>query len=176
MGRSCATQPSWNRQVTFTSVAFAGKCMPSSLAFVLTVLQPNGRVIAACAGSAVQQNSDGCRSGPVRSGAHGTKNSLQHFLCLCCSGNLNGTLNLGKGYQMVANEDPLKHRSENMRCETCVWFAAKASKQHPLQNAPAIGKPVIKGRCRRHAPTINGYPVVFVNDWCDNHKLSENSF
>jgi hypothetical protein len=30
------------------------------------------------------------------------------------------------------------------------------------------------GRCRRHAPTINGYPVVFVNDWCGDHKLDEN--
>lgn len=29
------------------------------------------------------------------------------------------------------------------------------------------------GRCRRHAPTMNGYPVVFVNDWCGDHKLNE---
>ena len=29
------------------------------------------------------------------------------------------------------------------------------------------------GRCRRHAPTMNGYPVVFVNDWCGDHKLDE---
>ena len=30
------------------------------------------------------------------------------------------------------------------------------------------------GRCRRHAPTMNGYPVVFVQDWCGDHKLNEN--
>jgi len=29
------------------------------------------------------------------------------------------------------------------------------------------------GRCRRHAPTMTGYPVVFVNDWCGDHKLNE---
>jgi hypothetical protein len=30
------------------------------------------------------------------------------------------------------------------------------------------------GRCRRHAPSMNGYPVVFVTDWCGDHKLDEN--
>jgi len=30
------------------------------------------------------------------------------------------------------------------------------------------------GRCRKHAPTINGYPVVYMNDWCGDHKLDEN--
>lgn len=30
------------------------------------------------------------------------------------------------------------------------------------------------GRCRRHAPTMSGYPVVFHNDWCGDHKLDEN--
>jgi hypothetical protein len=31
----------------------------------------------------------------------------------------------------------------------------------------------IVGRCRRHAPTMNGYPVVFEDDWCGDHKLDE---
>jgi len=30
------------------------------------------------------------------------------------------------------------------------------------------------GRCRRHAPTMNGYPAVFATDWCGDHKLDEN--
>jgi len=30
----------------------------------------------------------------------------------------------------------------------------------------------IKGRCRRHAPTMTGYPVVFENDSCGDHKLA----
>lgn len=29
------------------------------------------------------------------------------------------------------------------------------------------------GRCRRHAPTMSGYPVVFASDWCGDHKLAE---
>lgn len=62
--------------------------------------------------------------------------------------------------------DPWKHRSEGMRCKTCMWFAPKEQ----------IGKPEINlGRCRRHAPSMNGYPVVFVNDWCGDHKLNENA-
>ena len=28
-------------------------------------------------------------------------------------------------------------------------------------------------RCRRHAPTVNGYPAVFQNDWCGDHKLDK---
>jgi hypothetical protein len=29
------------------------------------------------------------------------------------------------------------------------------------------------GRCRRHAPTMSGYPVVTPLDWCGDHKLDE---
>ena len=29
------------------------------------------------------------------------------------------------------------------------------------------------GRCRRRAPTMNGYPVVYMTDWCGDHKLDE---
>jgi coenzyme F420-reducing hydrogenase beta subunit len=59
----------------------------------------------------------------------------------------------------VKDRDPWIHRSEGMRCKSCMWFAPKAADI---------------GRCRRHAPTMNGYPVVFVNDWCGDHKLNEN--
>ena len=66
--------------------------------------------------------------------------------------------------------DPWRHRSQGMRCGTCMWFAKKA-RARPL-NHPH--EPVI-GRCRRRAPTMNGYPVVFENDWCGDHKLNENA-
>lgn len=61
--------------------------------------------------------------------------------------------------------DPWAHRYEQMRCKTCMWFAPKA-----------VLRPgeIHVGRCRRHAPTMTGYPVVFVNDWCGDHKLDEN--
>lgn len=65
--------------------------------------------------------------------------------------------------------DPWKHRSEGMRCKTCMWFAAKKQSDGIREN------PVFHlGRCRRHSPSMNGYPVVYVNDWCGDHKVDEN--
>lgn len=73
--------------------------------------------------------------------------------------------------------DNWKHRCDGMKCKTCMWFAAKQAggMKHDLvgsQPQPDIDL----GRCRKHAPTMNGYPVVFVNDWCGDHKLDENKF
>ena len=67
------------------------------------------------------------------------------------------------------NDDPWKHRSLGMKCSTCMWFVEKAKTGE--QNAEA--KPF--GRCRRHAPTMTGYPAVFGDDWCGDHKLNENA-
>lgn len=66
-------------------------------------------------------------------------------------------------------EDPWKHRSCNMSCETCMWCAIKAAADS--ENPSPV---VTLGRCRKHAPTMNGYPVVFMGDWCGDHKLDEN--
>ena len=55
--------------------------------------------------------------------------------------------------------DPWAHRSEGMRCRSCMWFAQKGD--------GALG------RCRRHAPTMSGFPAVFMDDWCGDHKLDE---
>jgi hypothetical protein len=64
--------------------------------------------------------------------------------------------------------DLWKHRSKGMCCATCMWFVAKAP-------ADITGTPGTHlGRCRRHAPSMNGYPAVFTNDWCGDHKLDEN--
>lgn len=59
--------------------------------------------------------------------------------------------------------DPWKHRSTGMVCATCMWNVAKVD-----ENGHAK-----LGRCRRHAPTMNGYPAVFPTDWCGDHKLDE---
>ncbi len=59
------------------------------------------------------------------------------------------------------------HRSSAMSCRTCMWFVAKPSLREEKTVAPQLG------RCRRHAPTMNGYPVVFLSDWCGDHKLDE---
>lgn len=65
--------------------------------------------------------------------------------------------------------DPWRHRTESMRCKTCMWFIAKlpnSIKTHPDQWEI--------GRCRRHAPTMGGFPAVFVRDWCGDHRIDEN--
>jgi hypothetical protein len=102
------------------------------------------------------------------------------------------------------NSDPWKHRGDNMRCKTCMWFVPKAPVSPPrpivvaeedlaaLTKGPfestLIAQELDKmtlaikyvdrsydlGRCRRHAPNVSGFPVVFVNDWCGDHRLDEN--
>ena len=62
--------------------------------------------------------------------------------------------------------DPWVHRSSGMRCATCIWFVPKKS--------TTTKSDVSLGRCRRHAPTMGGYPVVYETDWCGDHRLDEN--
>lgn len=68
----------------------------------------------------------------------------------------------------IEQSDPWSGRQTGMKCRTCIWFVAK-------EQISAI-KPdaLVVGRCRRHAPTMGGYPVVFVNDWCGDHRVDEN--
>ncbi|MHC1696880.1 MAG: hypothetical protein AB9919_02200 [Geobacteraceae bacterium] len=56
--------------------------------------------------------------------------------------------------------DPWAHRTVGMRCATCLWFCPK-------------GNRLDFGRCRRHAPTMSGYPAVYATDWCGDHKMDE---
>lgn len=58
------------------------------------------------------------------------------------------------------DRDPWAHRSTGMKCRSCMWFVLKAMSEN-------------LGRCRRRAPTMDGYPVVFDVDWCGDHKLNE---
>jgi hypothetical protein len=58
------------------------------------------------------------------------------------------------------HDDKWAHRGDGMRCRSCMWFVVKPPTPH-------------FGRCRRHAPTMSGYPPVFANDWCGDHKLDE---
>ena len=72
--------------------------------------------------------------------------------------------------QLTENKpDPWKHRDIAMRCDTCMWFVSKVVRSAQGEN------PSILGRCRRRAPTMNGYPAVFHTDWCGDHKLDENA-
>jgi Pyruvate/2-oxoacid:ferredoxin oxidoreductase delta subunit len=69
---------------------------------------------------------------------------------------------------VVEQHDPWMHRSIGMRCKTCMWFVPKMPVKQSTSNTYDLG------RCRRHAPTMGGYPIVFVNDWCGDHRLDEN--
>jgi len=60
--------------------------------------------------------------------------------------------------------DPWEDRNKGLVCESCIWFIFKM----PRSGATTVG------RCRRYAPTMIGYPVVFTTDWCGDHKLDEN--
>ena len=61
--------------------------------------------------------------------------------------------------------DNWKHRSEGMSCATCMWYVQKVAKNP--------GRAKALGRCRKHAPTLGGWPVMFAADWCGDHKLDE---
>lgn len=65
----------------------------------------------------------------------------------------------------MATEDMWVHRSAGMLCATCMYYVQKIS---------TTGVAGEVGRCRRHAPTMKGFPIVFPRDWCGEHRLDEN--
>ncbi len=73
-------------------------------------------------------------------------------------------------------EDNWKQRSVGMKCLSCMWFVEKMRRPKrvpgPQEEEEADREPF--GRCRRRAPTMNGYPAVFGTDWCGDHKMDEN--
>ena len=75
-----------------------------------------------------------------------------------------GSISVKPTEEINMADDNWKHRSDGMRCKTCMFFVLKENTAD-----------VQVGRCRRHAPTMNGYPVVFTGDWCGDHKLDENA-
>ncbi len=74
-----------------------------------------------------------------------------------------------KRQDIKQSADPWVHRSSGMRCKTCIWFV----KKEPTNQLTHPGQHEV-GRCRRHAPTMGGYPVVYMTDWCGDHRLDEN--
>lgn len=71
---------------------------------------------------------------------------------------------------MDEDKDNWKHRSSGMRCSTCMFFVSKKAE---VEEGMLL-KTISIGRCRKHAPTMSGWPVMFLNDWCGDHKLDEN--
>jgi hypothetical protein len=81
-------------------------------------------------------------------------------------------------------EDNWKHRSARMTCQTCMYFIRK--EQKPINHEGSGDREMTQeeaddmrrgpiGRCRRNAPTMKGWPVLFGSDWCGEHKLDENA-
>ena len=74
--------------------------------------------------------------------------------------------------------DNWKHRSQGMKCGTCMWFVLKHDNRPKDMDKTCATTEEREargwvGRCRRHAPTMNGFPVVWQGDWCGDHKLDE---
>lgn len=65
----------------------------------------------------------------------------------------------GEG-KMISQPDNWADQS-TFKCATCMYFVMKAE----------IGVMSTIGRCRRHAPTMSGFPVVYESDWCGDHKM-----
>ena len=66
-------------------------------------------------------------------------------------------------------------RKTDFGCDSCMFYVPKiehSSKVGEPLKATVIPKP--EGRCRRNAPTMKGYPVVFSDDWCGEHKRGSN--
>jgi hypothetical protein len=51
--------------------------------------------------------------------------------------------------------DNWDNRRSNMVCLTCMYF--------------------VNFRCRRHAPTMQGFPAMYQTDWCGDHKLDKHN-
>jgi hypothetical protein len=71
--------------------------------------------------------------------------------------------------KLVDGPDAWEHRAETMVCASCMWWLPKGSEMLNTNIAP--GRKL--GRCRRRAPTMNGFPAVWGCDWCGDHKLDE---
>ncbi len=78
-------------------------------------------------------------------------------------------------FATMVNDDPWAHRHEGMVCKTCMWSVEKAVKREARRAIDSAAKAsgLVVGRCRKRAPTMDGYPVIFMDDWCGSHKLDE---
>ncbi len=108
-----------------------------------------------------------CCNGTVEAGHEPT--------CLCAATSPAPATNPAKDDpRQPGPADPWKHRSAGMKCATCMWWVAK-----PLPTSlrgevsPVLQQNGPLGRCRRHAPTMSGYPATYAADWCGDHKLDE---
>lgn len=90
----------------------------------------------------------------------------EHWFCSYCGNNF-CTCRLpcgcSKGAGCCCSEDEQddnwSHKGSNMVCGTCMWWVRKRETN--------------LGRCRKKAPTLDGWPAVYETDWCGDHKIDE---
>ena len=62
-------------------------------------------------------------------------------------------------------------RKTGFCCMTCMYYVPKKTKKTNFTDPEEEEV----GRCRRHSPTMLGYPTVYAQfDWCGDHKLGTN--
>lgn len=97
---------------------------------------------------------------PVHSPAYGyTENPVPSLAT-------NPVAELAAGALSAVQMDNWKHRSKGMLCATCMFFVEKLTTAIQPEDRCI-------GRCRRRAPTMNGFPVIYSSDWCGDHKIDE---
>ena len=69
--------------------------------------------------------------------------------------------------------DPWTNRPDGLKCKTCIWYVEKQKSRVGTADSDVNPLKVI-GRCRRHAPTMNGFVPVYPDDWCGDHRIDEN--
>lgn len=69
--------------------------------------------------------------------------------------------------EATRTQDNWVDRNLRMVCDKCIYFVEKKTGQ--IQRADHV-----IGRCRRHAPTMSGWPVMYSSDWCGEYKIDEN--
>jgi len=79
-------------------------------------------------------------------------------------------MTMDKAIEAIGEADNWKHRSQGMKCSTCMWHVPKRpASAGKTGDHPGDGI----GRCRKHCPTMGGWPVMKFTDWCGDHKLDE---
>lgn len=105
----------------------------------------------------------------VACGEHTKGQDATRWYCLSCGAQCLPPCPCGNGKEPKLAEvqvaDNWKHREVGMRCGSCMWFVRKVASNSAEKST--------LGRCRRHAPTMAGFPAVFETDWCGDHKLDE---
>ena len=65
--------------------------------------------------------------------------------------------------------DNWKNRGDGIVCNCCMFYVPK-EKPDAVMVSGYVETSI--GRCRRHAPTLEGYPAVYISDWCGDHKMN----